>query len=183
AAGRDGSVRVWDVASGVEVERFVLRTPVVSLAALPDGRRVLAGCLDSTVRLLRMPGPEVRDHPAEVWRVPCGGSHRFCSRFSPDGTMFLCNGDDNSQPWRFGGVSDGKIRLWDLAAGQELVALDAHPKDCRVAFTPDGKRLLSWSPADGKYRLWDVAARKPLGEFAAEADRTDVAGFLPDGTF
>jgi WD40 repeat protein len=265
AGGMDGSVRAWDVASGAEVERFVLRTPVVSLAPLPDGRRVLAGCLDGVVRMLRLPGPEVRDNPAEVWRVPCGGSRRFVSRFSPDGTLFLCNGDDNNQPWVFvgetatgsvvrmlgpghaagvflpnsgyvltygnaprlpaypgterllvwdvfrgvpvrnlpghpggvagadvapdgrlaasGGVTDGKVRLWDLPAGQELAALDAPGKDCRVAFTPDGKRLLAWSPAGDKYRLWDVASRKPAGAFAAEADLAGVAGFLPDGTF
>jgi WD40 repeat protein len=54
----------------------------------------------------------------------------------------------------------GRVDLVDGASGKELGRLTADMKVvCGLAFTPDGKTLLSVS-ADRKLRVWDVAGRK-----------------------
>lgn len=45
SGARDGTVRLWDPASGAEAARLELDGAVISLAALPDGRLVAGDAL------------------------------------------------------------------------------------------------------------------------------------------
>src|SRR5262249_32613530 len=49
---------------------------------------------------------------------------------------------------------------------------------CR--FTPDGRRLLSWSH-DGALHLWDPNVSRPLTTFSGHKDRITAAAVSPDG--
>ncbi len=54
--GEDRTLRLWDVASGKELRRFVGHTHRVwSVACSPDGRYALSGSFDRTLRLWRLP--------------------------------------------------------------------------------------------------------------------------------
>jgi WD40 repeat protein len=71
--------------------------------------------------------------------------------YSPDG-KWLVTGN--------GGVGDdspGEVVVWDVAGTKKHVGLKGHPAAVRqVAFTPDGRRLVSAS-ADGTILVWDFA--------------------------
>jgi len=55
------------------------------------------------------------------------------------------------------------IYLWNVATGQELRQLDGHRDEiCSVAFSPDGKVLLSGEIL-GEMRLWDPASGEVRG--------------------
>lgn len=55
--GTDHSIRVWDLESGKQLHRIALKGtgPLFKLEVSPDGRHLLTGSMDNTVRLWRMP--------------------------------------------------------------------------------------------------------------------------------
>jgi WD40 repeat protein len=120
--------------------------------------RLLTGSLDSTARIWdAQTGKE-----KVAFRGPTGGIVSAC--FSPNGKTVLAA----SGHWTRDGDS-GKYekhewwtnplltaRVWDVETGLEVAALKGHVNLLtRVAFSPDGKTILTGSK-DGTARLWDA---------------------------
>ena len=125
---------------------------VWSVAFSPDGRYVLSGSSDKTLRLWEVAtGKELRRFE--------GHSGRVCSvAFSPDGRYVLS------------GSRDKTIRLWEVATGKELRRFEGHSSwVISVAFSPDGRYILSGSE-DRTLRLWEVATGKELRRFEGHSD-------------
>ncbi|MBW3709749.1 hypothetical protein DTB58_38995 [Streptomyces griseus] len=137
-----GVVRLWDVASGQQLEELLMGDDdlVGSLAFSPDGRTLAAGSEDGTVRLWETASGDQQNE------LPTGTDKLVGSlAFSPDGRSLAATGDNRA------------ATLWDLASGQRRrVPLTTQTsKVVSLAFSPDGRTVASGGD-DGMVRLWDM---------------------------
>jgi WD40 repeat protein len=94
---------------------------------------------------------------------------------SPDGERLATGGcartGSRAGASEFGeGCVKGRIDFWSVVTGKRTAgSLAAHTDEVTsLAFTPDGKRLLSASGAfDGRIIVWDPRERRRLTQFAA----------------
>jgi WD40 repeat protein len=190
----DYSVRLWDLKADREVTKLVsLSAPtadaeaarggprfqghtdiVAAVVFSPDGRQVLSGGADRTLRLWDVAtSKELRrleGHTDTVTHVA----------FSHDGRRALSCGDRT-------------VRLWDLETGRQLQCLQGH-RDLiwTVAFSPDGKWAASAGgnqqangrpvrgEADYDIRLWDLETGAETARLRGHHTCVRCVVFTPD---
>jgi WD40 repeat protein len=170
--GHYQGLTIWDAASGERLKRIKgPRSYVTAIDVSPDGNTIATGCLDTKVRLYALPEGEpglefaTGDYPVNA------------VKYSPDGkTLAVATGDENRV------TKPGFVMLYDAASGEELKKFPEHTKSATdVAFTPDGKRLLSTS-VDETVNVYEVESGKALGFFGKHSRPTTAVLFLKNGT-
>ncbi|MCI0464229.1 MAG: hypothetical protein L0Z62_45425, partial [Gemmataceae bacterium] len=138
---------------------------VTSVAFHPDGRFLVSGSYDNTVKLWDLERRALihsfEGHKASVNSVV----------FSPDG-RFLASGS-----------RDNTVKLWDLKR-RALAHSFVGNKDSvtSVAFHPDGRFLASGSN-DDTVKLWDLERRALVHSFEGHTSGVSSVAFSPDGHF
>jgi WD40 repeat protein len=207
SAGFDGTVRVWEVATGRERIAFKghAHPHIHGLAILPDGRRALSAGADRVVRLWDMDdGHEIRafkEHTEYVFNVAVSpdGRRIVSGGMSPVALLWetetgrvihqldghgaavehVCFAPDGRSVLI--GYGKGSIRLWDAASGQEIREFQGHTAAVTgVQFSPDSRLALSCS-RDKTVCLWDVSTGKELRRFEGHTDQVEGATLSPDG--
>jgi WD40 repeat protein/transcriptional regulator with XRE-family HTH domain len=175
AGGGDGTVRLWNPATGLPVGAPIQTGFGLSGVAFSrDGTRLASADGDGTVRLWNPHTGQLVGAPIKTGSGPNGLTG---VAFSPDGTL-LATAD-----------ADGTVRLWKTATGRPVGAT-LHATSARylvngVAFSPDGTRLAS-ADGDGTVRLWNPHTGRPVGK-PLHATSNPLYGapgvaFSPDGT-
>ncbi|HXJ58289.1 MAG TPA: protein kinase, partial [Verrucomicrobiae bacterium] len=156
-----GEIALWDIPSRQTRERRLKghRLYVPSLAFTPDGRILVSGSMDRTIRLWDV--AEGRER-ATFTNYPVGVS---ALRMSPDGKTLAFTATVGSQ----------QVILQDTLTGTTTGQLRGHKNSVSGAeFSPDGHTLISGS-VDGSVRIWDVTGRPK--EPDCRPFQTDVGEF------
>ncbi len=76
---------------------------------------------------------------------------------------------------------DAKIKLWDVATGEERGLLGGHSqKVMAIALSPDDKTLAS-AGLDKSIRLWNIETKEPIGTLEGHAELVRSLSFSGDG--
>ncbi|MBN1679617.1 MAG: protein kinase [Anaerolineae bacterium] len=170
-AHQDGTIRVWDAATGEQLRQLDGHTDQVErLAWSPDGTRLLSASVDGTARLWDMQtggALAILDHAAPVIWIA----------WNTGGTRILTGSEDTT------------AALWDAATGAMLQRFEGHSGTiASAAWNADETRILTASN-DGTLRLWDAASGDTLntitvsdlpllgGVWSADETRALVWGF------
>jgi WD40 repeat protein len=139
----DRSVRVWDVATGLQVHKIDSGRPQRGAAVSPDGRVVAVGVEleEEKTKYLRfwdtVTGKELVERRMKDFGWPA---------FSPDGRYLATAKLDD-------------IRVVEVASGRVVQAFEGVGASVNgMTFTPDGRRLVS-AHDDGTALVWDSTPR------------------------
>jgi len=207
SGGGDGTIKVWDSATGEEIQTLRGHEGAVqSLAVSPDGKRIISGGLeDATIKIWDTEtGEELRtirghqsglssvtcsadgallasasfaDHSVKIWNITTGAN-----------VMILPTGKDDIECVAFSpdgkylasARGEGEVKIWDLSTGLETMTIgDAHAP---VTFSPDSRWLVSGGDWNGLFRVWDVTTGSLGTAFRGYHGPVSSVVFSPDGT-
>jgi WD40 repeat protein len=162
AVGDGDDVMLWDLTSNHSPVVLHGHTfPVRAILFSPDGKTLVSGTFDGTVRFwdLTGSGPKL---------IAVGRHERDINSMalSADGRILAT------------GSQDRRIGLWEMKTGKSIRSLTGQDAEIQsVALSPDGAKVASASE-NGRVILWNVVTGEPIVDLRRSA--TSVA-FSPDG--
>jgi WD40 repeat protein/serine/threonine protein kinase len=164
-AGRDGAARIWEVATGKQLHCLKHDSVARGLAFSPDSSR-LAVTQDLG--------------PTRVWDV-AKNAIVLSLQGHAKGAFDLAWSSDGKRIATC--APDGTARIWDAATGVELAVCRGHiSTDVRsIAFSPDGKQIVTACAADPIARVWDADMGKELLELKGHAQSAFQVAWSRDG--
>jgi WD40 repeat protein len=219
SGSEDWSIRIWDMRMNEVIS--ILRShghpvaavttqshAVTSVAFSPDGRQVVSGSRDRTVRIWDVQSTKqitlLQGHHGPVLSVSFSPDGAFVASGSRDRTIRFWDmqtlplsvdlpDDPNSEPTHALVISlngarlvstAGKFgRVWDMQTGQEVAILDGHTHTIWVvAFSPDSNGLWIVAGSDDRtVRVWYTQTGQELARFSVN-DHPSAVALSADGT-
>jgi WD40 repeat protein len=175
-SGHTGDVRIWDTFTGKEVQSLKKHTRrVASIAFSPDGKLLASGGLDNTVSIWDINTGEaiftLEGHDLDVRSLS----------FSPDGQSIASASqiDDTGQSYPNSGV----VRVWDVRTGHESLVIKGKTGPVwSIAYSPDGKRIVTGSSGPDAVKLWDSSTAQRLLTLRVSGYSVRSVAYSPDGS-
>ena len=204
SGGRDGTIRLWDLAGKQLNQPWVGGEEGISAVAIaPEGDYIASGGEDNKVRLWDLQGNSkvLGEHEDEVLAVAFSPDGRYLVSSSKDKTIRLWTREGNPVGKPFTGHTDyvsavtftpdgqsiisgswdNTIRLWNLQGNQRGKILEGHDGFIlAIAVSPDGEYIVSGS-GDKTLRLWDRSGKAVGKPFQGHEASVSTVAFSRDG--
>lgn len=146
----DDSIRVWELATGRCIQIVEETKGHCNTMALNHDKSLLA--VAGSAGIIRLLHVDTQNQLHPVRSIHAHATPIFQVVFSPDG-KYLASASE-----------EGKVRLWEVETGKELLCLVGHTQPLRaVTYHPNGM-LLASSSDDETVRLWAVEGPQPSGD-------------------
>jgi len=173
---KDHKLGIWDGATGELLQTLAGHsTSIEALAFSPDGTRLACGA-----KFGYEGGQRITLWDTATWRALGTANYKseymydvVSLAFSPDGQLVA------------GGSSDCLVFVWHTESRRMKTVLQGHKQyyaiSIQVAFTPDGKTLITGGGSDGLVKFWDVASDEELTTLPGK-NNAEMLALSPDGT-
>jgi WD40 repeat protein len=170
SAARDGTIKMWNMASGDLVRTFDgLTGPVSAIAPSPDGQHLAVASLEGKLKIWDQQGNNVSTITTSS----------ACVTWNSDGRR-LATCDDEGY-YGTGLIGNAKLRVWDTATGAQLTEFTGHTRNIAdAAWSPDGKRIASASD-DGTVKIWLAEGGEARATFQGHRNQVSAVAWSPDG--
>ena len=159
-SGADKTARIWTLADGALFAEVTATNDIVSVAMLPDGKRIATAHGDKNILTWKL--PEAAGGKAEPGPVIAGtGPITLLAALPP--AQFLATGPD------------GVVRVLTADNGSAVRTLAHGSPVAALAVSPDGKTLASLGTTNTYAKLWNAADGKALGELRGDRYVSDRA--------
>jgi WD40 repeat protein len=205
-ASIDGSVILWDVASGLKKVAFANSSgPIFSASFSPDAAVLTTGGRDglrtwdtNSGRLLAhiIVGPDfitgvafygstyaavISGDSISIWDIP---SRKKLHSFQHDTSLTLTAAFSPDGEKLVTGHSPGEVIFWNLNTLQRESVLRTEPDTgiTSITLSPDGKRL-ACGHKTGEITVWDIATKQKISEIRDSSAIISAVTFSPDAKY
>lgn len=163
SAGGNNTIKLWDLDEGVVTTLGSHRDIVNSIAFSPDGKYLVSGSDDYTVKLWDVSS---KRHQSTLSHV----TDRYRSQikavtFSPDGQKFVSAGLH--------------VKIWDIHTLREIQTIRHNDWIFAVAYSSDGK-YLAMGDTSGQITVRNLQTQKDITQFRGDDDYISALMFSPD---
>lgn len=170
-------VRQWDLVSGRQDVPLQIATSVVSAVSFgtSSNRMATAGGAGAVAVWDARTGKLVRTFGQQ-------GEQTRALSLSRDGRLLAAAYGKNNTFYSFGNSGDAThyVKLWDVESGKELRLAAQGSVINALAFSPDGKQLITGSMT-GALNFWDIVTGRELRALAGQSRPVEGVAFSPDG--
>ena len=205
-ASLDGSVRIWNLASGAEISHIkAAQFGAVSASYSPNGQHIVTANGFSSIDIWDTNnGEKTASYNADKRTF-------YQANYSPDGQSIIgASGGENAYYWDLNNEQgnfafedqyaasltakfnmdgtkvvtssdDETARIWDAHTGKEILSLKGHTDTLSDAsFSPDGQLVVT-AADDGTARIWDGNTGETIAVMSGHNGPVLSAIFSPDG--
>ncbi len=163
SAGSDNTVKLWDLADSVVTTLGSHRDTVNSVAFSPDGKKLVSGSDDFTLKIWDITNKRhlsTLSHVTDFLR-----SQIKKVAFSPDGQKFVTAGRH--------------VKIWDIHTLREIMTIRHSGWIYALAFSYNGK-YLAIGDTSGQIKIRNLQNQQDVIEFRGDADSITALQFSPD---
>jgi WD40 repeat protein len=164
SAAGDGTVRIWDVATGINLKTITGSTITYNaLAWSPDGNRIAYETENSNIKIM-----DITNDVDLITLI--GHTDRISSiAWSPNGTEIAT------------GSIDKTIKIWNITTGVNLKTLRGHDSPIySLVWGLDGSKIISGS-RDGVIEFWEPMDEAPYYGISVNGSQPLSLALSPDG--
>lgn len=166
SAGGDHRVKLWDLETDEVITLGSHRGIVNSIAFSPDGKFLVSGSDDYTIKLwdvLRKRHLSTLSHVTDRFR-----SQIKAVTFSPDGQKIISAGLH--------------LKIWDIHTLREIMTIRHSDWIFAVALSSDGK-YLAYGDTGGQINVRNIQTQQDVAQFRGDEDSITALKFSPDDQF